>query len=400
MPSVCSRLTRLGGVLAALVCVSPPPSPASADSYAFYDVSADALAGAPGSIIRTEPFRGAPWGATAARVLYRSTGLSGEPIAVSAVVVVPDKPPAEGRAVVAWAHPTTGVARKCAPSLMLDAVMPTITGLAEMIARGYVVVATDYPGLGTAGEHPYLVGVSEGRAVLDSVRAARALTGAGNRFAVWGHSQGGHAALWTAELARSYAPDLDLVGIAAAAPASELAALFDDDLGTTAGQVLTALSLWSWSRVYDTALASVVQPHAIKPVGEIGGQCVYGFVDLIVDASADSALASGFLKGNPAAIAPWSTYLADSTPAGSTVTWPPVFIAQGSADRIVDPPVTTDFAIRLCNRGVYLRYFTVPGATHDVIADVSAKDAVDWIADRFAGKLAPSDCVAKGGASH
>jgi acetyl esterase/lipase len=396
-----SRLARLGCMLAAVVGAWLISSPASAGSLAFYDVPAKVLPGPPGSIIRTEAFAGAPWGARAARVLYRSTGLAGEPIAVSAVVVVPTKPaPAEGRAIVAWAHPTTGVARKCAPSLLLDAAMPTVAGLDELVRRGYAVVATDYPGLGTDGVHPYLVGVSEGRAVLDSVRAVRALTGAGNRFAVWGHSQGGHAALWTADLAGGYAPELDLVGVAAAAPATELAVLFDDDLGTTAGQVLTALSLWSWSRVYNTALTSVVLPHAVEPVGRIGGQCISGFVDLLVDAFAYGAIEQGFLMGDPARIAPWSTYLAESTPGSRAGKWPPVFIAQGSADTLVDPPVTTAFAIKLCRQGVNVRYFSVPGATHDVIAQVSATKAVEWIADRFAQKLVPTDCIARNGASH
>ena len=401
MLPVFTYLARLSAVLAAIFCARLISSPATAGAYTFYEASSEELAGPPGSIIRTEVLPGAPWGARAARLLYRSTGLAGEPIAVSAVVVVPTKPPpAEARQIVAWAHPTTGVARKCAPSLLLDAVMPTITGLTEMLERGYVVVATDYPGLGTGGEHPYLVGVSEGRAVLDSVRAARTLTHAGNRFAVWGHSQGGHAALWTGELARTYAPELDLVGIAAAAPASELAKLFDDDLSTTAGQILTALSLWSWSRVYDTSLASVVQPNAIEPVGKIGGQCVSGFADLMVDASAFGQIRHGFLKGDPTGIAPWSTYLAESTPGNHAGKWPPVFIAQGSDDKIVDPPVTTDFAIKLCDQGVGVRYFSVPGATHDVIATVSAKNAIAWIGDRFADRLAPTDCVAKNGASH
>ncbi len=401
MSPLFNRLAGLGGMLAAFLGVWLVASPALADSFAFYDVPAETLPGPPGSIIRTEPFAGAPWGTRAARVLYRSTGLSGEPIAVSAVVVVPTRPaPAEGHPIVAWAHPTTGVARKCAPSLLLDQIMPTVAGLDELVKQGFVVVATDYPGLGTVSVHPYLVGISEGRAVLDSVRAVRALTGAGNRFAVWGHSQGGHAALWTAELAASYAPELDLVGIAAAAPATELAALFDDDLSTTAGQVLTALSLWSWSHVYNTSLDSVVQPHALRPVGEIGGQCVSGFSDLLVDASAYGQIKTGFLKGDPTRIAPWSTFLAESTPGNRAGRWPPVFIAQGSDDEIVDPPVTTNFAIKLCNQGVNVRYFSVPGGTHDTIAPASATAAVAWIADRFADKLAPTDCVAKTGASH
>ena len=103
-----------------------------------------------------------------------------------------------------------------------------------MVRDGYVVAATDYPGLGTPGPHPYLVGLSEARAVIDSVRVARSLPGAGggNRFIVWGHSQGGHAALFTGLIAKSYAPELSLLGVAAAAPASELADLMDDDLST------------------------------------------------------------------------------------------------------------------------------------------------------------------------
>ena len=401
MSSVVPWPARIAGIVAAIACPWLIQPSASAESFAFYDVPAEQLAGPPGSIIRTQDLPGAPWGARAQRLLYRSTGLAGEPIAVSAVVVVPTKPPpAEaGRSSPGPIRPP-GVARKCAPSLLLDAVMPTITGLTDMVERGYVVVATDYPGLGTDGEHPYLVGISEGRAVLDSVRAARALTHAGNRFAVWGHSQGGHAALWTGELARTYAPDLDLVGIAAAAPASELAKLFDDDLNTTAGQILTALSLWSWSHVYDTSLPRWCCRTPSSRSGEIGGQCVSGFVDFMVDASAYGQIQRGFLKGDPTKIAPWSTYLAESTPGNHAGKWPPVFIAQGSDDKIVDPPVTTNFAIKLCDQGVGVRYFSVPGATHDVIATVSAKNAIAWIADRFADKLAPTDCIAKNGASH
>src|SRR6201999_4475764 len=142
---------------------------------------------------------GAPDGATAYRILYKSDGLQGEPIAVSGVVIIPSGPsPAKGRPIIAWAHPTTGIVSKCAPSLA-RVFFQSIQGLNEMLQRGYVVAATDYPGLGTAGPHPYLVGISEGRAVLDSVRAARSIGGTRTRstFSVWGHSQGGQAALFT-----------------------------------------------------------------------------------------------------------------------------------------------------------------------------------------------------------
>ena len=118
--------------------------------------------------------------------------------------------------------------------------------LPNIIGRGHIVVATDYAGLGTEGIHPYLIGESEARSVLDSVRAARALpnSGASNRFAVWGHSQGGHAALDPGQVAARYAPDLKLVGVAAAAPATYLVELFDADKATE--QDLLAMTVLSW----------------------------------------------------------------------------------------------------------------------------------------------------------
>ena len=140
-----------------------------------YDLAQGDIGGEPGSIIRVWPLEGGgPGGGDAFRILYRSTGLNGEPIAVSgAIFIPPGSAPERGRDVIAWAHPTSGVVEACAPSLMPD-VAGMIWGLEDMLAQGHVVVATDYPGLGVPGQiHPYLIGVSEGRSVLDSVRAAR-----------------------------------------------------------------------------------------------------------------------------------------------------------------------------------------------------------------------------------
>src|SRR6185295_8897269 len=118
--------------------------PANAQSTAFYAASAAELVGEPGSLIRSEALFGAPLGSKAYRVLYRSTGMQGQRIAVSGVVVVPNAaPPSGGHPVIAWAHPTTGVATKCAPSLKRE-VMYSIPGLDDMLKRGFAVTATDY----------------------------------------------------------------------------------------------------------------------------------------------------------------------------------------------------------------------------------------------------------------
>lgn len=150
----------------ATFCILVGADAASAQT-AFYRAPASEAEGAPGTLVRQEIIDGAPLGATTYRVLYRSTGLDDKPIFVSGVVIVPPgDPPPGGRPIVAWAHPTSGVVPRCAPSLAIF-LFEQIQGLRSFIRDGYVVAATDYPGLGTPETHPYLVGVSEGRAVLD-----------------------------------------------------------------------------------------------------------------------------------------------------------------------------------------------------------------------------------------
>ena len=110
--------------------------------------------------------------------------------------------------------------------------------------------------------------------MLDSVRAARELpnTGASNRFAVWGHSQGGHAALYTGEVAARYAPDLKLVGVAAAAPATYLVELFDADKSTE--QDLLAMTILSWTRLENIPVATLVEPQAMPAFERTAKDCI------------------------------------------------------------------------------------------------------------------------------
>lgn len=383
-PIVVGIFAAAGALAAAGGALAQPP---------FYRASPSEIAGPPGTLIRSEPMI-APVGATAYRVLYRSRGLRNEPIAVSGVVIVPfGSPPPGGRPVVAWAHPTTGVVPHCAPSQALSLYLQ-IQGLGPMLARGYAIAATDYPGLGTPGPHPYLVGVSEGRAVLDSVRVARAVPGVGPaaRFAVWGHSQGGHAALYTALLARSYAPELRLAGMAAAAPATELATLLNDDLATIGGKNLTAMSLYSWARVYGAPIQRVVAPAAMPTVNQLAQECIESIGDVLERDRTERRLRRVFLSvNNLSSLEPYRTLLARNTP-GSLPPDVPVFIAQGLADTLVLPTVTKDYVTRLCRAGSRVRFLLMANIGHGSAALTSAPVAVEWMADRFAGKPVPNDC--------
>lgn len=387
------RLPTLFWLLFMVACCA-----ASSAQTQFYSVTGIDLASyANGALIRSELIEGAPDGATAYRVLYKSEGLQGEPIAVSGVVIVPAGPaPANGRRIIAWAHPTTGIVPKCAPSLA-RVLFRSIQGLQEMLRLGYVVTATDYPGLGTPGPHPYLVGVSEGRAVLDSVRVARLMPGAGGgrAFAVWGHSQGGQAALYTGILAHTYAPELKLVGVAAAAPATELGTLLTDDMDTSGGKNITAMTLWSWSRVYGAPISNVVTPEAMPTVDRLANKCIERFFDVFERRGPSKDLQQSFLQEeNFTDLEPWRSLLARNTPK----TLPPsipVFLAQGMKDTLVPPSVTENYMQELCKAGTAVQWYPVPNAGHLFVARDSARATIDWIGGRFAGLPAPSSCAAQ-----
>jgi acetyl esterase/lipase len=384
----------LGAAGLAAACAPFISAPNLGAETAFY-ATPDLIHGSPGSLVRSEPIAGAPEGAMAYRVLYRSAGLRDEPILVSGVVVVPSGPvPEGGRPVVAWAHPTTGVVPRCAPSLAFIRFW-SIQGLREMLDRGFVVTATDYPGLGTAGPHPYLVGVSEARSVIDSVRAARSLPGAqaGSRYAVWGHSQGGQAALFSGLLAATYGPELQLAGVAAAAPATDLAALLGDDLDTPAGKNLTAMTLWSWQRVFGAPTEEAVVPGAVPAMERLASECIESIYDLIARKESEKPLEKGFLRvPDLSAAEPWRSLLRANTP-GTLPAGMPLLLAQGEADAIVRPEVTRAYMARSCAAGVPVRMLSLPGVGHGFAAYNTAATAVAWMADRLAGLAAPNDCA-------
>ena len=386
------RCLRLAAKAALPLCLSLG---LGQEAEAVYDVKPGEASGKPGSIIRVWPLDGGgPGGGNAFRILYRSKGLNNQPIAVSgAIFIPPGPPPPGGRNVLAYAHPTSGVVDACAPSLMPDTA-GMIWGLADMLAKGYVVVATDYPGLGTPGIHPYLIGVSEGRSVLDSVRAARDLPGAGasNRFVVWGHSQGGHAALYTGELAASYAPDLKLFGVAAAAPATYLVELFDADKSTATGIELTAMALYSWSKLYNDPATSIVEPGAMPIYQRMAQDCIESVPEFAALNQAEKPLSQmQFLKADPSETEPWRGIMLRNTP-GQAPAGAPVFIAQGTADTTVLPAITKQFGVALCKQGTRVSFILMKGVTHTFAAKNSVGQALAWMGDRFRGAPAPSDC--------
>ena len=155
------------------------------------------------------------------RVIYESESILGEPIEVSGLVLAPDLNAKKSRPVLSVTNGTPGLADQCAPSRQEP--LPNLSLIKPFIEAGWVVVASDFEGLGTDGIHHYIVGESEARGIFDIVRAAKTIDGlnADGPLVVWGHSQGGHAALHAGQRWLDLAPELNLVGVAAGAPPSQ-----------------------------------------------------------------------------------------------------------------------------------------------------------------------------------
>lgn len=398
------RLRRFGHVVGAtasllialvLAGVSSQLNADGPEVDAFYDTP-DEVPAEPGVLLRTDDFtRTIPDNARAWRILYTTTIADGVPAVASAIVVEPRAPADGPRPVIALAHGTTGVERPCAPSVVDDPFgAGAFYALDRVIDQGWALVATDYVGLGSEGDHAYLVGEPAGRNVLDSVRAARQLPDLelSDKTVVWGHSQGGGAALWTGVLAPSYAPDVGVIGVAALAPASDLVGLLDGLATNPAGTVFASFVLDGFADYYDDVDADdYVAPAARASFDEVAGRCLTDPATLLSIVGSvtvgeqifASDLASGALLER----------LEENVPAGPIDA--PLLLAQGDADSLVLPRVQDGYVEARCAAGYPVDYRTYAGLDHVPLVQADSPlipELVDWTVDRLAGDEPTPTC--------
>ncbi len=357
---------------------------------AFYTPPEPLPPGEPGMLIRTELITdNLPEGAVAWRVLYLSTGVDGEPVAVSGLIAAPAEPATEPRPVIAWAHGTLGVQPACGTSHMPNP-FEHIPEVPRLIREGYVLAATDYPGLGTPGVHPYLFGEVAAASVLDSVRAARQMdVGAGERFAVWGHSQGGHSTLWTAQLAASYAPELALVGAAAVSPAADLVGILESSMDRRVGSLLVSMALTAWAGNFPGAsLEEIVTPEAIEQIERVSSKCVTTPTAFLL--LGELRPPSDFLPDNLTEIDAFERFIEANTPTGPIDV--PLLIAHGTIDQVIPFEGSVKEAERRCAAGETVELERYPQDDHNPALDNSAVSTLGWIEDRFAGRPAATTC--------
>lgn len=379
-----------GGGDDSAVSTTAAPAPESTTTSApaeltFYRPSTVLDEGRPGEVLSTGPTTIDPaWPGSASRITFVSTTPAGDLVPVTGVVMVPmTPPPPGGYRVVVWAHGTVGLGDPCAPSRHEP--FQAMGGL-EFLTAGYVVVAPDYEGLGIEGEtHPYLVGDATGHNILDAARAAASF-GGGPEVAVFGASQGGHAALFSRHLADRYAPELDVVGVVAAAPVTDPATFVLQ--GETNPDLFPFLAeaILSWSEVYDEPdlddLVVVRDAEAVRLARD----------EWCTESLAPTRPLDEIILAEPQDTEVWRVGVAQNTP-GADDLGIPLLLTHGDADLIVPLSGTDELHQALCDAEEDVVFLRDPTWGHTAAWTLPLPDIVAWIDDRFEGDPPPSDCL-------
>lgn len=381
----------------AFAVVTTPLREASSVVDEFYVAPRDAP-DEPGQLIRAEEFTaGIPARAQAWRILYTTTGVDGEVREASGVVVVPRN--GDGRwPVIDWNHGTTGYAQHCAPSLQERGLWSgALYILPTVIEQGWAVVATDYIGLGTEGPHPYLMGPPSATASLDAVRAARQLADAdlGASTVVWGHSQGGGAALWTGAMARSYAPEVWVKGVAAMAPTGDPLSLVRRVDQVTGGSIFASFAFASFEEIYDdVTYRDYIRPGADTVVRAMSERCLSDPGTVVSFLASLGMSQDPDVFSQPPTFGTLGVHLREHIAAGDVIA--PLLIAQGGADSVIPVSSQTDYVDRLCAIGQQVDYRVYAGYEHAAVVERPSpllEQLIEWTHARFDGEPPPAGCT-------
>ncbi|MBA4083484.1 lipase family protein [Janibacter terrae] len=373
-----------------------PPRPA------FYEPPAR-IPSTPGTIIRSEPapFLLDPFGlsssvVTATRVMYSSTDGSGTPIAVTGTVFVPRTTyvGASRRPLISYAPGTQGMGDRCAPSRQMESFVEYEgIGVARAVGRGYAVGITDLQGLGTPGSHTYMAREPQGRATLDMARAAQDLQGSGldarTPVGLMGYSQGGGAAAAAAELASTYAPELDIKGSAIGAPPADLAEVGTNIDGTT----YTLFALFATLGVAAAEHIDVtdhLNPAGQQLASEVEGACVF---DLLSYAHLDTSryTTSGHKLTELLEEEPFASAVAKQR-IGTLEPNAPVQINHALGDDVIPYAVGRQLGSDWCDQGTRVSFNAGLTPTHVGGMVPHVEKSMLFFEARFAGLNQASSC--------
>ena len=428
------------GILTLMVASSLSASIAFAEPAVapFYQSAMQMKAeGKLGQIIKKEKISTPVQGAQAWRIAYISSDLNDKRTISTGIVVAPlGQAPAEGRPIISWSHGTTGNAQNCGPSQVesparllnqyflvngdswADYGLPS---LEQFIKDGYVVVGTDYQGLGGGGRHQYAVAKTNGRDAINAARAAGSMkeTGAGKKTIMIGWSQGAGStvgassqAAYIAQKGTAY-DGLDMVGfVAMAVPDLAMYAPKTlDEAGATqmvndfatawSGDVFAfahmSMNLWGTQAAYPDKLqlSDIFTDEGAKVLDQIYlNKCVHVSTDTI-NFNFGSTY-KNLLRPQPKNAVAWAQAIVDGSVDNTAKPVAPVLILYGNKDTTLPPIMGKYYRDQVCAIGGNVARVQLPGdQNHFTTPPVSPPFYLPWIRDRISGKPAVDGCAAE-----
>jgi pimeloyl-ACP methyl ester carboxylesterase len=386
-----------------------------------------------GTLIKSEKIPTTIAGVQAWKIAYISSDTLGHKTLVTGIVAAPvNATPHSDRPILAWAHGTTGTAQNCGPSQVLNPAQPlnqyflphgnswTDFGLPAMesfIKAGYVIVATDYQGLGGGGRHQYTVSTTQARDVIDSIRAVAQLkeAAAGKKAVVYGWSQGGGATISAASsgeyinLKNTAADGIELLGFVAMAP-YDVAVVFPDNIQNEADatQFMRKLSslfsdnvfnfthyaenVWGMTAAFpNLKLDDIFTAEGAKDINDImQRKCIHVAADTInyIYKNNYKNLLRSDIKNSMA-------WIDENKKSSVAPVKPvaPVIIYFGKDDTTVPPMMGELYYKQMCKLGGNITRIQLAGNQTHFSTPASAEPLyVKWVAERFSGKPAVNGC--------
>ncbi|KQY31968.1 MULTISPECIES: lipase family protein [Nocardia] len=352
---------------------------------------------AEGTILRSRPVELAAFGLIGLKVeawqlLYRTTDLNGVPEASVTTVVAPVGGVAPGAPLLSFQCAIDAISPRAFPSYSLQRGSRAIGTFAHVellcfvdaLSKGWAISIPDHEGMLGAWGAPR----EPGYRALDGIRAALAFEPGGldpsAQVGLWGYSGGGLATAWAAEMAPTYAPELDIVGAVLGSPVGDLVSTFHRlNGGLHAG--LPTLVVAALRRVYP-AFEELVTTHFSDE-----GRAV-------LDKAAQSTTAAAVMRlarynvdrhsGTPIAellaMEAMLAVFADLT-LGDRAPAVPLLVVQAVHDQIISVADIDALVQRYREHGAHVTYLRDRASEHLTLLPLSTPLSLNWLNDRFAG---------------
>jgi hypothetical protein len=413
---VCGMTGSLAGAMLTPAAAAPPACTASAnDIY----TSPPVVLGAPGTLIacRSVTLSQVPGGISmrAYQVQYVSRNAQDQPVAVSGTVAVPTAAWTGGgtRPVVAFNPGTLGLGPQCAFSKQLAGAQQDMyegDQIAALLRAGYAVAATDGQGYLNGQVHPYVVAMPAGRSLLDIARTSFQIPGESlsptTKVGIWGYSEGGFSSMWAAQLASSYAPELQVAGAAGGGVPGDLKLVAAQlNGGLFAGFMTDAViglsaahpALPFDSLMNDEGKRAVAQAKQLCLIGTLGSFLFANLSNYTQDKLSLDQLYN--VRGSDGRS--WGEVV-DAQKLGVGIGGPfsnarykinfPVLQYRGAFEEIINTQATDNTRAAFCRAGVNTTWDAGYPGEHLTTDNLAIGNVVNWLGDRFRGLPTFGNC--------